>query len=146
MTPLIDVVFLLIIFFLVSSHLARRENLFPVELPAAGSPTIADPDLQRLTLTIDAGGRLLALGREIKISELETLVGDQARASGQPPAVRIRSDASVPYRLVAPILRTVAMAGCTDIVVAARRDFNLQNNKQSRNNDFAAPRFGHTGL
>ena len=35
MTPMIDVVFLLIIFFLVSSHLARQESRVPLELPDA---------------------------------------------------------------------------------------------------------------
>lgn len=125
MTPLIDVVFLLIIFFLVSSHLARRENLFPVDLPSGGSPTISDPDQQRLTLTIDADGRLLALGRPIELSDIEQLIRDHRVTIAGPPAVRIRSDAAVPYRFVAPVLRTVALAGCSDIVVAAKRDSSL---------------------
>ncbi len=37
MTPMIDVVFLLIIFFLVSSHLARQENRLPLDLPVAST-------------------------------------------------------------------------------------------------------------
>ena len=37
MTPLIDVVFLLIIFFLVSSHLARQETQVELDLPTASS-------------------------------------------------------------------------------------------------------------
>ncbi|MBT6848587.1 MAG: biopolymer transporter ExbD, partial [Planctomycetaceae bacterium] len=37
MTPMIDVVFLLIIFFLVSSHLARQETQLELDLPEASS-------------------------------------------------------------------------------------------------------------
>ncbi|NLE37816.1 MAG: biopolymer transporter ExbD, partial [Pirellulaceae bacterium] len=42
MTPMIDVVFLLIIFFLVSSHLARQEVQLELDLPAAVSGRQAD--------------------------------------------------------------------------------------------------------
>lgn len=115
MTPLIDVVFLLIIFFLVSSHLARRENLFPVELPPAKSTSVADTQTDRLTLTIDAEGRLLALGRPINVDELPGFIA----TLDAPPPVRVRADRSVRYQIVAPILRGVALAGCTDIVIAA---------------------------
>ena len=37
MTPMIDIVFLLIIFFIVSSHLARQETQLELALPAASS-------------------------------------------------------------------------------------------------------------
>jgi len=39
MTPMIDVVFLLIIFFLVSSHLAQQETQLELDLPEATSGT-----------------------------------------------------------------------------------------------------------
>ena len=44
MTPLIDVVFLLIIFFLVSSQLARQEANIELELPEASTGS-APPEL-----------------------------------------------------------------------------------------------------
>jgi len=37
MTPMIDIVFLLIIFFLVSSHMASRETAQPIDLPSAST-------------------------------------------------------------------------------------------------------------
>ena len=44
MTPMIDIVFLLIIFFLVSSHLARQETQLELDLPAAASGHRAEDD------------------------------------------------------------------------------------------------------
>ena len=44
MTPMIDVVFLLIIFFLVSSHLAQQEVQLELDLPGAGTGQRAEQD------------------------------------------------------------------------------------------------------
>ena len=53
MTPMIDVVFLLIIFFLLSSHLAQRENRIDVDLPQATSGEEDLPSTQpRVTVTV----------------------------------------------------------------------------------------------
>ncbi len=40
MTPMIDVTFLLIIFFLVSSHLAKQENFLKLDLPTAAAGAV----------------------------------------------------------------------------------------------------------
>ena len=53
MTPMIDVVFLLIIFFLVSSHLAKQETQIELALPTAVSASDDDfEDKPRLTINI----------------------------------------------------------------------------------------------
>ena len=45
LTPLIDIVFLLVIFFLVASHAARTESTEPIELPAGGE--VEDGQVER---------------------------------------------------------------------------------------------------
>ena len=53
MTPMIDVVFLLIIFFLVSSHLAQQETQVTVDLPdASSSDRPEEEDVRRLFINI----------------------------------------------------------------------------------------------
>lgn len=95
-TPLIDVVFLLIIFFLVASHFVRSEQAQQVELPLAGS---GQPDLEqapyRLTVTIDRDGSLFVNGEPLseaavfqRIAELQKT----SSAAGVEPEVRIRPD------------------------------------------------------
>ena len=56
LTPMIDVTFLLIIFFLVSSHLAKQENFLPLELPVAGSGISDFSDRTTLTIQIPSDG------------------------------------------------------------------------------------------
>jgi len=53
MTPMIDVVFLLIIFFLVSSHLARQETQLELDLPEAASGQRAqEDDVRRVVVNV----------------------------------------------------------------------------------------------
>ena len=80
MTPMIDVVFLLIIFFLVSSHLAHQEHLVPVDLPAASSadPT-REPTAPRLTITLLGDGSCRIAGRVAAPGEFSQRLADWRR-------------------------------------------------------------------
>ena len=62
MTPMIDVVFLLIIFFLVSSHLARQENHLPLDLPIASTHGPVNPDRAPLTISVNPDSQWLVSG------------------------------------------------------------------------------------
>ncbi|MEZ6122500.1 MAG: biopolymer transporter ExbD [Planctomycetaceae bacterium] len=95
-TPLIDVVFLLIIFFLVASHFVRSEQSRPVELPVAvdGKPD-EDTAAHRITVTLDRGGDLYVGGEQISESDLILRIQQlqaAARTEGVEPEVRLRSD------------------------------------------------------
>lgn len=111
MTPLIDVVFLLIIFFLVSSHLARQETQVDLELPTAGTgQQDRDSSQRRVTLNLLADGRLMLAGQATPIDRLvERLKYETASAEG-PLEVRLRADQSIPYGQVEPVLAACAKA------------------------------------
>ena len=64
-TPLIDVVFLLIIFFLVASHFVRSENAEPVDLPTASQAVADEEPAHRLTVTIRKDGSLFIGGKPV---------------------------------------------------------------------------------
>ena len=111
MTPMIDVVFLLIIFFLVSSHLARQESRIPLDLPtAASSADLPDP-VDLLTINVLSGGAWQVGGNATSTSQLAALLQAHATEHGPDAAVRIRTDRSVEYRQVEPILLAAAKAG-----------------------------------
>ena len=120
MTPMIDVVFLLIIFFLVSSHLARQENHLPLDLPVAATFQPEDPDKQALTISLDDAASLRVRGNIVSIETLRSLLGDLKSKDGDRAAIRIRVDGQVQYALVEPVLREAALAGVTDASIAVR--------------------------
>lgn len=111
MTPMIDVVFLLIIFFLVSSHLAQRETRVPVELPEASSGQRDLPDDNpRLTLTLQPDGQLWFGGQRLPVTQLAARLRAVREQSGPKTELRIRSDRHVPYRMVEPVLSAAVEA------------------------------------
>lgn len=125
MTPMIDVVFLLIIFFLVSSHLARQENRLPLELPVASTFDPVDPEKAPLTISVDQESRWLVSGDVVDLSSLRAIFSALAASKGSDAAIRIRTDGTVQYRQVEPLLREAVLAGITDAAIAVREETGL---------------------
>ncbi len=119
MTPMIDVVFLLIIFFLVSNHLAQREQLHPLELPTAvAGQREATPATPRFTVSVHADGRIWHDGQWLSRQELmERLMKSPLRAQNG-FELRIRCDRSTNYREVEPILRRAGQLGIHRVAFA----------------------------
>ncbi|MEX0701139.1 MAG: biopolymer transporter ExbD [Planctomycetales bacterium] len=118
-TPLIDIVFLLIIFFLAASHFARSETAEAVELPQA-TQGIDDeePNVRRLIVTVTADQRLLVQGRDAPLAEVERLLIAGRQEAPGPFEVRIRTDRTVPYHVIEPILLACARHGIADVKFA----------------------------
>lgn len=118
MTPLIDVIFNLIIFFLATSHFARSEPTESVNLPEAMPRDNAVESPRRLTVTIAAGPRFLVGGEQQPRQVVEAMIETQGTSHGHPLELRVRSDRSIPYGEVEPLLTAAARAGVTDVKFA----------------------------
>ena len=116
MTPMIDVVFLLIIFFLLSSHLARRENQMQMPLPVADSALAPyDENVDRITVNVAEDGNLVLAGRNVNAHELEERIRHEAQRVSREIELRIRADRKVPYENVSPVLLAAARSGVWNI-------------------------------
>lgn len=120
MTPMIDVVFLLIIFFLVSSHLARQEVHMQLLLPHAASGNLPDQEEQQLRLVVNvaADGQLQLAGRIVTIEQLQERLATRRQTSGDDLEVRIRSDRGVLYARINPLMHACAKAGIWNVTFA----------------------------
>jgi biopolymer transport protein ExbD len=116
MTPMIDIVFQLIIFFLLSSHLARQETHLALPLPVAesGDPTSVG-ERPRVVVNVLADGTLLAINRRMTFEEVVALLSQRKSEHGSDLEVRIRGDRTVPYRLVEPVMRACTQAGIWNV-------------------------------
>ena len=111
MTPLIDVVFLLIIFFLVSSHLAQQETQLELDLPVASSGHQETPgSTARVTINVLPDGRLLLGGDEVALTELRSRLQVERQETAGDLEVRLRADRHLAYRHVEPVLMACAQA------------------------------------
>lgn len=119
MTPMIDVTFLLIIFFLVSSHLAKQENRMKLDLPVASTALDEDNERRTLTIQVSADGTWqLGTSGIMTISKLVSTLAAKNREVEGGVSVRIRTDKTVAYSQIAPLLKACTQAGATDVVFA----------------------------
>ncbi len=121
LTPLIDVVFLLLIFFMVTTTF-RSEADFRVELPEASAG--AEPDgSQRLEVIIDADGRYRIAGEVLPDGNIETLQRalDAAAPGPRRPPLVIQADARTPHQAVVTVMDAAGQLGFRDLGIATVR-------------------------
>lgn len=127
MVPLIDVVFQLILFFLVSSSLVTRSGLV-IELPSAREGEIfpAAP----LTLELGAQGTVSLDGQVIEEATLERELHAAARAYRQAPGedlrLSLRADAALSYGRVLYIMDLSRRAGFSHIDLETSYPLDLE--------------------
>jgi len=121
LTPLIDVVFLLLIFFMVSTTFEHQSRI-QVELPeASAEPTT--PDAESLEIIVDAQGRYFIGDEQVVNSRLKTLKGAISKVIGERTdmPVIVRADANSPHQSVVTVLDATSQLGLTRISLATTR-------------------------
>ncbi|MFM7058832.1 MAG: ExbD/TolR family protein [Planctomycetota bacterium] len=111
-TPMIDVVFLLIIFFLVASYFLRSEQSRTIQLPnAAGGQDDPGGALTHLTITVEADGHWSVAGQPLTRPQVEARIQELANAavaSGSTAQLRIRADRAAAYREIRQLIEICA--------------------------------------
>lgn len=121
LTPLIDVVFLLLIFFMVSTTFEHQSRI-QVELPEASAEPIT-PEAESLEIIVDAQGRYFIGEEQVVNSQLKTLKGAIAKVLGDRTdmPVIVRADANSPHQSVVTVLDATSQLGLTRISLATTR-------------------------
>lgn len=98
MTPLIDVVFLLLIFFLVASRLSQEDRELDIPLPSAANamPMTAEP--QEMVVNIDHNGAIFVNNRYLESDQFESLLRQTVVNNPLGQSVIIRADRRVPLQ------------------------------------------------
>jgi biopolymer transport protein ExbD len=135
MTPMIDVTFLLIIFFLLSSRLAQQETQLEVDLPTAASGRQAiDDERPRLSINVTANGSVKLGSTEMPPAEMSGRLRIERDRLGEDLEVRIRADRFVPYSTVEPILLACAEAEIWNVTFAVlKRDESRESRVEGQN-------------
>ena len=121
LTPLIDVVFLLLIFFMVSTTFEHQSRI-KIDLPeASAEPTSQEDD--SLEIRIDAQGRYFIGDQQVVNTTVKTLKSALSKAVGERegPAVIIRADAKTPHQAVITALDVSSQLGLTRISLATSK-------------------------
>ena len=120
LTSLIDVVFLLLIFFMVSTTFDTTSQL-KIQLPEASEAKSDDPRRQ-LKLLIDANGSFFLNSRELTNNRSATLRAALERAmSDGPLPIVIQSDAESPVQSLVTAMDVIGQLGLTQVSIATTR-------------------------
>ncbi|MEM1157797.1 MAG: biopolymer transporter ExbD [Verrucomicrobiota bacterium] len=115
LAPMIDMTFLLLIFFMVTTKITKQKKNINIDLPIAAT-AIAPEDLSnREILNLDAKGQIYVGDRPVTMKELKIHL--KKRLIAQPPLrIYVRADAGTKSVEIKKIMRAAAEAGALDII------------------------------
>ncbi len=118
-TPLIDVVFLLLIFFMVSTTFDRQSEL-NIELPEA-SGEISESEKVEIEILIGATGKFSINGHETINTHIDTLLGALREAAGDDnePRIIITADKDTTHQSVMTAMDAARQMGFIHITFSA---------------------------
>lgn len=119
--PMIDITWILIIFFMVTMHLVENEFAVEVALPIASSAEIP-PDLSgRVVVNIDKAGNYF-IGNEAMTLVQLTAHLKQRMIQFPPLKVYLRADAGIPAAKTKEFYRACAEATAVEVIIASFRE------------------------
>ena len=117
LTPLVDVVFLLLIFFMVSTVFVDFKRQMDISLPSSKS-SLASEALEPVKVELTVDKQIFLNGKKIKIEEIEPALS-KIPSSKKKSAV-IRADKNLPYGNVIKVMGILQNAQILDIGVAVK--------------------------
>ena len=121
LTPLIDVVFLLLIFFMVSTTF-QKESQISLQLPRA-TDSETESSQERIEVVINAAGRYFINDQELINSDVATVQNALYKISGgrRDIPLTIRADAQAPHQSVVTAMDAAGQLGMLKMSIATSR-------------------------
>ena len=126
--PLLDVLVILVFFFLVFGSIDEGSAALPVNLPA--SRTAPPSANERLVITVDAAGDYSVAGRRTAPAEIPGLVAG-ALADNAALQVVLFPDRSVPYEVLVEALDLIRQGGADRSALGVRRETYMETGRGS---------------
>lgn len=123
LTSLIDVVLLLLIFFMVSTSFVKQSQI-SISLPQADSPSIVEEQPQQIDIMITETGTFLVNGRELINNRAETIRNALQKTSNGDSSLplTISADANARHQFVVTAMDVAGRLGFTTINIATVND------------------------
>lgn len=110
LTPLIDMVFLLLIFFLVATTFRQEEREMQIALPFASSSAPISAMARELIVNVAADGAIIVGGRHVDRESLQRIVAEAVATNGD-QKVTVRGDRNAVYDTIVGVLDVCKAAG-----------------------------------
>lgn len=117
MAPMIDMVFLLLVFFMCVSSMATADKSVELDLPNSAESKVPDDLSDRGIISINSQGEIF-LGMEVvSATEMQAAVKKLIQEKGDSSIV-LRADRTVEFRWIKDVLKDCAEVGAYEIVYA----------------------------
>src|SRR5688500_9564981 len=115
--PMVDILLVLLCFFIVTWSFARRENVLDVRVPSAENAKESNPALNQNVLNVKVDGSVVWNRKVVERSELESRLTEHA---GLFPdyAIIVRGDERVEFKHIAAVLDTCRAANIWNVAFA----------------------------
>ena len=114
MAPMIDMVFLLLIFFMCASHLSQQQHI-PLDIPTATRAVVPTERPDRWVVNVTRDGTLYSGEQPAALEEISALL--KARLAENPNTkVYLRADANCEHKIVKKVMNAMALVGVDDFI------------------------------
>ncbi len=120
LTPLIDVVFLLLIFFLVTSEFEEEERRLDIVLPSATSAVPMTSKPREVVVDVDSQGSIYLHGQRTSLDELQRLLRVAVASNPTNQTVVIRADRETSFQPVVSVMDVCNRTGVSDYSVTTQ--------------------------
>lgn len=104
LTPLIDVVFLLLIFFLVATQFSQDDQQLPIKLPSARNALPMTVVPEELVVNIGADGTYMVRGERVQPERLEAILAQSVADNPVQQTVILRGDRRAEFQSVVTVI------------------------------------------
>ncbi|GAA3934802.1 biopolymer transporter ExbD [Litoribacillus peritrichatus] len=122
LTPLIDVVFLLLIFFMVSTTFTKETHL-EIDLPESSTEATTSENIELLEIVVSSNGSYSLNGKSLINNQLDTLkqaLKKESKGDTKLPMV-ITADASVAHEYVVRAMDAAGQLGFTKLSITTKQ-------------------------
>lgn len=118
LTPLIDIVFLLLVFFMLTAHFVKDEAL-DITLPEADSATVLE-DEEAFEIVLDNSGHILIDQKHVAVNELEKILKHQLHKRKNKQVI-LRGDKIAQLGLTVSVMDAARKAGATSLDIVTQK-------------------------
>lgn len=120
LAPLVDVLLLLLIFFLLTWNAARNENELDVKIPKASAAREKSAPIGDVIVNVKADGNVVVNRRTLSGPDLTTMLQSLVKLNPD-QAVVIRGDEAGAYKNIVGVLNICSEAGVTNVAFATAK-------------------------
>lgn len=117
MAPMIDMVFLLLVFFMCASHMSVVQSV-PLEIPTAKKAVVPKERPDRLIVNVTSDGTIYSGNTEVTIDQLKDIAKDEMQYTPN-MKVYIRADQTTHHKYVRKVMTALAETGLDNFIFGA---------------------------